>query len=511
MAAGNYSQVLVVTPNATDSDLARSFLAEGGIQAGTCSDLMQLCQRLVDGVGCIVLVQEALTDEEMPVFREALEAQPAWSDIPLVLVAGEGAELSALVERAFPDSGNITLLERPLNPLTLLSAVHVGLRARDRQLQVRDLLSQREEALRQRDEFVAMLAHELRNPLAPMRNAVYLQQNLETDDPVLIKTRDIVGRQVAHLSHLVDDLLDVARLERGKVELQTKRMELNAAVTASLEAFLPMTHAAGLLVQVNLASEPLALDADPVRIEQLLSNLITNAVKFTPRGGEITIETRRENRSAVVSVRDTGVGIGAEMIDEMFKPFTQGDQTLARSAGGLGIGLTIARRLAQLHGGTLSANSDGTNKGATFIAEFPLAIGHQLAQTEAAPVFEPAGQGKRVLVVDDSADIRESFQMLLSLWGHEVITADDGITGVQLAACAQPDFAFIDIGLPGMSGYEVAKAIRTAASKWDSSIRLVAVTGYGQPGDRARAFAAGFDNHLLKPVDPTILERMLDD
>jgi CheY-like chemotaxis protein len=199
------------------------------------------------------------------------------------------------------------------------------------------------------------------------------------------------------------------------------------------------------------------------------------------------------------------------MIDEMFKPFTQGDQTLARSAGGLGIGLTIARRLAQLHGGTLSARSDGTNKGATFIAEFPLAVGHQLAQAEAAPVSEPAGQGKRVLVVDDSADIRESFQMLLSLWGHEVITADDGITGVQLAACAQPDFAFIDIGLPGMSGYEVAKAIRTAASEWDSSIRLVAVTGYGQPADRARAFAAGFDNHLLKPVDPTILERMLDD
>jgi two-component system, sensor histidine kinase len=505
--AASYSEALVVTPNPVDAELARSFLREGGIHASSCASLRELCVRLEQGAGCVVIVEEALLEDELPKLRAALDSQPPWSDIPLVLVAGEDAELRGLVERAFPNCGNITLLTRPLHPVTLLSAVEVGLRARHRQVQVRDLINQREEALRQRDEFVAMLAHELRNPLAPMRNAVYLQKSLANHDPLFEKTRAIFDRQITHLSRLVDDLLDIARLERGKVQLQLKRVNLNDAVVSSIESCMSITQAAGHRVRIDLSPESLLLDADAVRLEQILTNLITNAAKFTPAGGEITVKTRKDGPVAEIAVRDTGIGIAPDKIDSMFHPFTQGDQTLARSTGGLGIGLTIARRVALLHGGTLSAHSEGLGKGTTFTARFPLAA-HQESDAELPAAQVPEPHPKRVLVVDDNQDIRDSLRMLLAMWGHEVSVADTGESGLQAALHEHPDVAFVDIGLPGMNGYDVAREIRKASSDWGSPIKLVAITGYGQPADRERALASGFDGHMLKPVDPAQLEKM---
>ncbi len=506
----SYTEALVVTPNSVDADLARSFLQDGGIPSRACSTLAELPTRLMHGAGCVVIVEEALIDEEMPALREALDSQPPWSDIPVILVANEDAELRAMVERAFPNSGNITLLSRPLHPLTLLSAVEVGLRARHRQVQVRDLIAQREEALRQRDEFVAMLAHELRNPLAPMRNAVYLQKSLPIDDPTFERTRDIFDRQTTHLARLVDDLLDVARLERGKVQLQLKRIDLNQAVAAAVEASQPTSLAAGHSVEVELSGDPLPLQADGVRIEQIMSNLLNNACKFTPTGGRISVRTRNDGSSAEVSVQDSGVGIDPEVIDDMFNPFTQGDQTLARSTGGLGIGLTIARRVANLHGGTLTAHSAGRGKGTTFCARFPLALEEKAAVPR--PSSETgASTPKRVLVVDDNADIRDSLGMLLGMWGHQVSVAESGEKALELAKLDHPDVALVDIGLPGMNGYDVAQEIRRVSSGWDSSIKLVAITGYGQPADRERALASGFDRHMLKPVDPAQLEKVFAD
>ncbi len=507
----SYTDALVVTPNSVDAELARDFLGEGGIRAETCGNLKDLCARLSEGGGCVVLVEEALMDDDMPMLLETLDAQPAWSDIPLVLVANEGAELRALAERAFPNSGNITLLSRPLNPLTLQSAVEVGLRARHRQVQVRDLLEQREEALRQRDEFVAMLAHELRNPLAPMRNAVSLQKRLASEDAVFVKTRDIFDRQVTHLSRLVDDLLDVARLERGKVQLQLTRVDLNDAARAAADSCTPTTQAAGHRLLVEMAGVPLPLQADPVRLEQILSNLITNASKFTPRGGLITVRTRKVGMEAEASVQDTGVGIRPEDIDTMFAPFMQGDQTLARSTGGLGIGLTIARHAAELHGGSLHARSGGPGKGTTFYARFPLAFGPAAVPEAEKPASAGVTRSKRVLVVDDNPDIRDSLRMLLTMWGHEVIVASDGEEAVQVALARHPDIALIDIGLPGMNGYEVAQTVREASRRWNKAITMVAVTGYGQPSDRERALASGFDSHMLKPVDTGQLERVFAD
>jgi len=451
-----------------------------------------------------VLAEEALADADMQGLRELLELQPAWSDLPLVLVAGAGR--SALVERAFPEAGNVTLLERPLNPLTLVSAVQVGLRARARQLEVRDLLRKRDEALRQRDDFLAMLAHELRNPLAPMRNAVHLLKSLRTEEPLITKTRDMLERQVNHMTRMVDDLLDVARLERGKIRLQRERLDLNAAVSAAVEACRQATRAHR--VQTCLAGEALFVEADPVRLDQLLANLIVNASKFTPAGGEIELRTRRDGAMGLVSVRDTGIGIRPEMLEALFTPFAQDDHSLARSAGGLGIGLSLARAIAQLHGGSLGARSEGVNRGATFEARIPLSTAPAAAAPARQPAAAPAAR-RRVLLVEDNADIRLSLSLLLGLWGHEVLLAATGDEGLALALREMPDFALIDIGLPGMSGYEVAARIRAGITPRQAGMRLIAMTGYGQPADRQRAAETGFDAHLLKPVDADTLNQLL--
>jgi signal transduction histidine kinase len=499
---------VVVTANPLDAGIAIQLLGEGGIRTTICDHANMLYSLSPQEIGCIILDGETLTKDELPLLREMIESQPAWSDMPLIFVIASGAEFCAMIEQEFPNSGNLTILEQPLNAATLVSAARVGLRARTRQLEVRDLLKQRDEALRLRDEFLAMLAHELRNPLAPMRNAVYLQQVLHIDNPTFTKTRDIFDRQVNHLSRMVDDLLDVARLERGKVQLQRERVDLNNMVTAAADACLPVIQARGHTLKINLAPEPLLLDADPVRIEQLLTNLIRNAAKFTSQSGEITLQTGilSDENAAMVAVRDTGIGLAPEMVQAIFQPFTQGDRTLDRSSGGLGIGLTIARRLAELHEGTLQASSAGLNKGSTFTARFPLASA-VVEETGAPDPLQPPLKRRQVLIVEDNTDIRETLRMLLEFWGHDVISTDTGQKGLELVRRNQPDVALIDIGLPGMSGYEVAQTIRTTESQ--SQIKLVAITGYGQPSDRERTLKAGFDTHLLKPIDPQTLQMIL--
>jgi signal transduction histidine kinase len=484
-----------------DAALALDFLAENGIAASAFESIGQLGGELPADAGCIVLAAEALVDAGTPGLRELLELQPAWSDLPLVLVAGTGTGPGLLVEHAFPHAGNITLLERPLNPLTLVSAVRVGLRARARQMEVRDLLQKRDEALRQRDEFLAMLAHELRNPLAPIRNAVHLLKALRTEEPMIARTRDILERQVSHMTRIVDDLLDVARLERGKINLKLERLDLNGAVRAAMDAFTPGAHE----VTLQLSEEALAVDGDAVRLDQLVTNLLVNAAKFTPAGGRIELQTRREGGMALFSVRDSGIGIRPEMLEAVFAPFAQDDRSLARSAGGLGIGLSIARSIAALHGGSLQAASEGLNRGAVFEVRLPLST-RPAAPAREAPPAASARRRKRILVVEDNADIRESLSMVLRLWGHEVLLAETGDEGLALALREKPDIALIDIGLPGMSGYELAVAVRARAA---APIRLVAMTGYGQPADRARASQAGFDQHLLKPVEAEVLEELL--
>jgi signal transduction histidine kinase/ActR/RegA family two-component response regulator len=511
MAAG-HGAVFVVTPNAADGEVALELLARHGIAARRGADVRALVQALAiegtpdAGVGCAVLVEESLLEEDLPLLREALESQPPWRDLPLVVVAREPAQLGEAVTQAFPQSASVTLLARPLSAVTLVSAVQAGLRATRRQLEVAGLIAERERAVRSRDEFLAMLAHELRNPLAPIRNAVELQHTLEHHNPLFAKTRDILERQSAHLSRLVDDLVDVARLERGKMALQRVRVDLNALVAAAIEAALPNVKARGHQVHIDLCAEPLALDADPTRIEQIVANLLTNAAKFTTRPDVIRVATRSERERALVEVRDPGVGFAAGHGEALFGLFVQGEQTLARSLGGLGIGLTIARRLAELHGGSIDAASDGPGRGATFTVRLPLALQTAIAGPANAPVLarEPAhGAPRRVLVIEDSHDIRETMRLLLTQWGHDVAIAASGEEGLESIARERPDVAIIDIGLPGINGYEVARRIR--AMPGTLAVRLIALTGYGQPADGRRARESGFDEHLLKPLAPELL------
>jgi CheY-like chemotaxis protein len=313
------------------------------------------------------------------------------------------------------------------------------------------------------------------------------------------------------LSRMVDDLVDVARFERGKVELRRDRLDLNRAILAALETSLPVARERSHEVVTEIAEEPLYVEADPVRLEQLLSNLILNACKFTPPHGRIVLRTHRNDDIACAEVQDNGIGMQPEHVETLFAPFAQGEHSLARSTGGLGIGLSIARSIAELHGGSLQAHSAGLGEGATFELELPLSV--------APPPEATNGQGRprvvetcrRVLIVEDNADIRESLSLVLGVWGHEVLLAATGDQGLAMAVEEQPDVALIDIGLPGMSGYDVARELRARGRKSPTGIRLIALTGYGQASDRQRAADAGFDAHLVKPVDPEVLRPLLDD
>jgi signal transduction histidine kinase/CheY-like chemotaxis protein len=500
-------RALVVTSNSIDADLALGFLREAGIKATICGSVRDLRNEFSEDVGCVALSGDCLVETELPLLYDTIAAQAHWSDIPLILIAPAGAGLSSFVEQTFPNAGNLTILEQPLNPATLVSAIRVAHRARARQLEIRDLLEDRDRALQMRDEFLAMLAHELRNPLAPMRNAVYLQKMLRIDDPLLEKTRDIFDRQVTNLSRMVDDLLDVARLERGKLQLQRQRVDLNAIVAAAVDSSMALAQVRHQRVDVRLTADSLFIDADPVRIEQLITNLLTNAAKFTPEGGDITVSSSREGEMALVSVQDNGAGLSEDMLTRIFNPFIQADRTLARSKGGLGLGLTIAHRLTELHGGTLQAISAGTNQGSTFTVRFPLL---KKRWTDLSPrgSSDLPIQKRRVLVVEDNDDIRESLRMILDAWGHDVTVSDTGQKGLELIARMQPEIAFIDIGLPVLDGYQVARSIR-ASSHPSCAMKLIAITGYGQPDDRERALQAGFDAHMLKPVDPLSLQTIL--
>ena len=498
--------VAVVSPNGADRSLALSILAANHLEAEAFESMPQL-GAADPRLGCIVLVEEALTEIDVREVQAAIRAQPSWSDLPIILIAAYGSSLPGVGQELFPESGNVTLLQRPIHPLSLVSAVNVAMRARARQVQVRDLLAENRRAVQRRDEFLAMLAHELRNPLAPISNAVYILGTLGHDDPLFARSREMIGKQVRHVTRLVDDLLDVSRLELGKVELRKQRVDLNQSVAAAVESCAAQAAVHRHRLGMHLADSPLIVLADPVRIEQAICNLIVNATKFTPPGGRIDVEAARDGEWAMATVVDNGVGIHPEKLESIFELFAQDSATLARTQGGLGIGLTLVRRLIELHGGKVKAFSAGAGTGSRFEMRLPLDA--SVADTVAESAPQPASRPRRVLIVEDAQDTRESLGVIMKMWKHEVIMATNGPEGVQRAFESRPDVALVDIGLPGFDGYHVAQRIRGERDEWARTVRLIALTGYGQPGDRERALAAGFDVHVRKPVDLAELRALL--
>jgi len=504
----NSKVTLIVSPNENDRNLTVELLHESGIEAQSSTKLRNALDGKLDQFGCVVIVEEALIENEMESFRGALRTQPSWSDLPILVVTAHETVSSALIDQVFPDVGNITLLGRPLSPTVLVSSIKGALRSRLRQFEVRDLLRQRDESLKHRDEFLAMLAHELRNPLAPIRNAVYLQKQLKMQDPVFERTRDAIDRQSNNLTRLVNDLLDISRLELGKVQLQRCEMDINEAVRHAIDACSEIIRERRQSLRVHLDYKPTTINGDMMRIEQVICNLLTNAAKYTPENGYITVSSRRNGDHVEISIEDTGMGIPPALLESIFDLFTQNKRSLARSEGGLGIGLTVARRLIELHGGKIFASSGGDNAGSCFEISLP-AVQPAATAANAADESVLGTQKHTILVVEDNADIRDTLELMLRQWGHEVHFAETGPEGVKSALSIHPSIALIDIGLPELDGYEVARSIRSGTADWPNSIRLVAMTGYGQDSDKLRAKDAGFDSHLLKPVDPSVLETML--
>ena len=363
------------------------------------------------------------------------------------------------------------------------------------------------ESGRRKDEFLAMLSHELRNPLAPIRNSLYVLERAAPDSEEAHRALAVVERQTAHLTHLVDDLLDITRITRGRITLRREPVDLGALVHRTLDDHRGEFATRGIAVVADVDEEPCWTDADPTRLAQVVGNLLSNALKFTPAGGRVAVEVRREGARVTLRVRDTGVGIATATLDTLFAPFAQAAQPLDRSSGGLGLGLALVKGLVELHGGKVSATSAGTGRGAEFIIELlPTAAPATVTTAAAAPA---ASRPRRVLVIEDNVDAAESLKDLLELHGHVVEVAPDGPNGLTLARTFRPEVVLCDIGLPGMSGYEVARAFQR-----DPDLRgplLVALTGYARPEDRQRALDAGFTRHVAKPPSAATLHRVVSE
>ena len=426
-------------------------------------------------------------------------------DVEMLLVMAEPrGEVSAL-------TAQVRLLEEELRASRTdmdtanaeLMAANEELHGANEELQARLAeLRDAADASRHKDDFLAMLAHELRNPLAPILSAMQVIRRHPDNLEVVQRAREIVERQVRHQAQLLEDLLDVSRITRGLIKLRKGSVDARSAVAAAVEATRPVIDGRSHTLAVMLPDEPLRLEADPTRLTQMVTNLLDNAAKYTNPGGHIEVSAQRDGAHVLICVRDTGVGIPLDLQTRIFDLFTQGDVPIARPLGGLGLGLSLVRSLTELHGGTVQVRSEGPGRGSEFTVRLPAGKVDSKSGTEVAST----GAARHVLVIEDNSDAREMLRIALELDGHRVETAADGASGVEVALRTTPDLILVDIGLPGLDGYAVARRLRAALGQ---RVTLVALTGYGQAEDRRRTSEAGFDAHLVKPVDPDVLSRAL--
>ena len=496
-------RILLFAPFGRDAELVGRMLRDAGIECRACATLAELVREADGGAAALLVAEEAL-GKDAPLLIEFLRRQPPWSDLPVLILARDASDFGRL--QAMADAlGNVTLIERPVRVAALRSSARTALRARERQYALRAHLLEREEENRRKDEFLAVLAHELRNPLAPISYTVELLRR-----PGAEKASDdlwgMIERQVRHMVRLVDDLLEVSRITRGKIELRRERIELAAVIASAVETSRPLIEASRHRLTVELAPGPLPLDADPTRLAQVFANLLNNAAKYSAPGGDIRVTAERADGEVVVRVCDAGIGITAEVLPRIFDMFVQAGAAEGTVQSGLGIGLTLARRLVEMHGGSISARSDGPGCGSEFTVRLPLASGPAPAKVRHAEGTRRVQ--RRVLVVDDNRDAADSLGALLKALGAEVEIAHSGETALADLERYRPQVVFLDIGMPGLDGYEVARRIRRRED--GRELQLVAVTGYGQDQHRRLARDAGFDHHLVKPADVGALRALLE-
>ncbi|HEU4580044.1 MAG TPA: ATP-binding protein [Polyangiaceae bacterium] len=637
-------RLLVLMHTLRDAERTQLFLRDANVPTTICADMSELCCELRAGAGALLLTEEALAQDTSGQLALVLQAQPAWSALPVLVLAREAGERPSRARTDLLES--MVLVERPVRSRTLVSVVLSALRGRRHQYQIRDaillrerqaaeLIAQKErlrfalyagglgswelelesaelscsdlckahfgrtpddafsyrdlqeslhpldrqrvndaversvstgadydeefrviwpnreerwlmtrgralfdesgralrmagvsldvterrrmhEALREsrlelahhaeellsanqrKDEFLATLAHELRNPLAPIRTGMDLLAQ-SPEEPARAQTLGVMRRQISHMVRLIDDLLDVSRITRGKLELKRERVSLASVISSAIEASRPLIERKQHTLQVAVSDSSLVFDADHTRIAQVIGNLLNNASNYTPAGGRIELSAEREGEWAVIQVRDNGIGIPRDRLEDVFEMFSQVNRTLERSQGGLGIGLALVRSLVAMHGGTVRAESAGADLGSTFTVRLPLAASAVQQAPAAESAEPPAERSRRILVVDDNEDAADLLRLVLEQAGYLTQTAYDGPSALTMVESFRPQIVILDIGLPGMSGYEVARALRQDARF--AALALIALTGWGTPGDKQKAQEAGFDLHLTKPVD----------
>ena len=495
-------RILIHAPAGQDAALAARVLASGAIDGVACDSINELARQLSLGAGGVLTVEEALHAGAWQVLNEHVQQQPDWSDLPILLLTRSGQD-SLPLRQAIATLGNLTLLERPVRALTLITSAHAMLRARARQYQVR-------ESARRKDEFIATLGHELRNPLAPIRSSAAVLSRLYPDAGEITKVREVIERQVAQLTRLVDDLLDVARITTGKVTLQREDVLLGQIIGHVVELCQEPASAKGIALTVDLPPQPLLLHADHARLVQIFSNIVSNAIKFTPPGGHIHISAQMAGEQVQVSMEDNGIGLDAEAIPRIFSMFEQSRAPSGQLASGLGIGLSLARQFAELHGGSVQAYSAGAGQGSRFVVTLPAWEAPQSVAAPAAPGPATAAPGLavRILVVDDNRDAADALQTMFQLDGHAAAVAYDGQQALAQVALAWPRLIVMDLGMPGMDGYETARQVRRLANGRDCL--MIALTGWGQGDARQRTLEAGFDFHLTKPADYMAITALLE-
>ncbi|MDO8048619.1 ATP-binding protein [Janthinobacterium sp. SUN211] len=497
-------RILIYAPGGQDAALAARVLAGEAIASHACRSAGELAEQLALGAGGVLTVDESLPAGVYAVLDAYARQQPDWSDLPIILLTHAGLD-SLSLRQAVATLGNLTLLERPVHILTLITSAHAMLRARQRQYQVR-------ETQRRKDEFLASLGHELRNPLAPIKTSVALLKHLYPASEQVSKVSGVIERQVIHLTRLVDDLLNVARITSGKVLLQRENIDLQQVLDHVIELCQPAADSRHISITQTLPPHAVTLHADYARVVQIFANIVSNAVKFTPEGGHIHMTARLAQGLLQVAVEDNGIGIEPDAIPRIFSMFEQGRTVEGQMASGLGIGLSLARQFTEMHGGNIEAYSDGPGRGSRFIVTLPASAGDAQAAAPAAPEAArsetPAGAGQpvQVLVVDDNLDAADALQSLFQLEGYAASVAYGGAQALAAVDRSWPQLVVMDLGMPDMDGYEAARQIRQRAQ--GREVLLIALTGWGEA--RSRTEQAGFDHHLTKPVDFAAIAALLE-
>lgn len=522
-------RILILAPIGRDGNLTAEVFRDHALVAEVCAGPQQLCEQVVHGAGLVFLTGEALTPSAMRCLVSALEQQPTWSDIPLLVLTSGGGETPENVEALaiLGEKGNVTLIERPVRVMTLVSAVKSALRARRRQYEVRDYLlaeersknelknaiQHAEEASSLKDEFLATVSHELRTPLMAVLGWTHLLRSNHLDEAGEQRALETIERNARSQQQLIEDLLDVSRIITGKLRLDVRPVEPTAFIAAAVESVRPAAEGKEIQLEIIADATVGPISGDSGRLQQVVWNLVSNAIKFTPQGGHVQLRLARANSHVEISVKDSGQGISADFLPYVFERFRQADMKTTRVHGGLGLGLAIVRQLVELHGGTVEVTSEGEGKGATFLVKLPILPVYQNARNpdQAGPMATGRSvqdtdtsnelAGLKVLVVDDEADTCELICSILARCGAEVAAARSACEALELFHMLHPDVMVSDIGMPGEDGYELMRKVRALPRERGGDVPAVALTAYARAEDRLRALRAGYQMHVSKPIE----------